>query len=206
MTSSNEQLLIDELHKKHKNNLASVKEISYNDSDKRNFIEIDFKALHLDKIPVKIVRDNYTMQGSSSVDTIIYDSSKNTLYLIEFKEHFPKKKKGEKTNGSLRLKCYDTLAKLCFFWTNELKYYREDFFKLKFKYCLITRNSNTHPSFLNSLNSSNQAFKLKLLEGTFVDETRIIVKPSDIHKLLSRITSVPDMVYHNSDKTTKQFH
>ncbi len=82
------------------------------------------------------------------------------------------------------------------------KNYKE-FFDLNINYCLITRlkNENSHPSALIALNSTKQVFQLKMLENTFVNQTNILVTPTGIYKLLSRITRVPNMIYTKKDGT-----
>lgn len=66
---------------------------------------------------------------------------------------------------------------------------------------MITRpkNGNLHHSAVNALNSTRQAFQLKMLENTLVDQTRILVTPNAIYKLLSRVTGVNNMAYVKSD-------
>ena len=200
---SKEQTLIDGLKEHYAESLASLKEVSYNVTNERNFIEIDFESIHMDKVPA-LMADKSEVHNSFSTDTILLDNSNNTLYLIEFKEKWPKD-----DNLSIRLKCYDTLSKLCLFWVNILGYRKIEFFELRIKYCLVTRASKNNdfrnPSFLNALNQTKQCFKLKLLEKTFVDETRIFVNPVHVHELLSRITQKNKMIYHHLDKSTEVF-
>ncbi|OAP72425.1 MULTISPECIES: hypothetical protein [Psychrobacter] len=202
---SNEQKLIDGLNEHYSESLASIQEISYNVSNDRYFLDINFKALHVDNIPA-LTADKLEVTHSCSTDTILFDESNSTLYLIEFKEQWPSDKK---SRVNIRLKCYDTLSKLCLFWVNILGYKREDFFNLRFKYCLITRGGKGHltsnSSFLDALDYTNQCFKLKLLEKTFVDEAKILITPKHIHKLLSRVTQQKQMIYHNTDKTQIHF-
>lgn len=201
--NSREKKLMDGLEKHYSGSLLPLKDVSYNVTNKRNFIDIDFKAIHMDKVPA-LMADKSELNNIFSTDTILLDSSNNTLYLIEFKEKWPKDDK-----SNLRLKCYDTLSKLCLFWVNILGYKKIDFFELKIRYCLITRTSKKNDakniSFLNALDQSKQCFKLKLLEKSFVDKTRIIVNPEHIHQLLSRITKQNDMVYYHPDQSTEIF-
>jgi hypothetical protein len=132
---------------------------------------------------------------------LIYDHSNNFLYLIEFKESWPRDKSD--ASSEIRLKCYDSIAKLCLFWVNILGKPRKEFFDLNINYCLITRlkNETSHPSALAALNSTKQVFQLKMLENTFVNQTNILVTPTGIYKLLSRITRVPNMIYTKKDGT-----
>ena len=161
---------------------------------------MSFQSLHFDKVPA-FYSDNYENKESSSVDTLIYSYQNDSLYLIEFKEGWPRHKDKTDSNSDIRLKCYDSTSKLCLFWVNILGKPRKDFFDLKINYCLITRpkKGNTHQSAVDALNSTRQAFQLKMLENTFVDQTRILVTPYKIYKLLSRITSVNNMAYVKSD-------
>jgi len=177
--------------------LATLKDISYNDAGKKYFIDMDFKSLHFDKIPAFMV-DGYENSKCCSVDTLIYCEQSDTLYLIEFKENWPKK-----SGSEIRLKCYDSISKLCLFWTNILNKSREDFFKLNINYCLITRSTHSviTSDFLSALNSSKEAFQLKMLENTIVNKTRIFVTPSSIFSLLSRITKINTMTYIQRDST-----
>ena len=199
-TISNELFLLNELEKKYSTHISYLKDISYNPTGKRDFIEIDFKSLHFDKVPA-FYSDKYENSQSNSADTLIYDYSNNFLYLIEFKESWPRDKSD--ASSEIRLKCYDSIAKLCLFWVNILGKPRKEFFDLNINYCLITRlkNENSHPSALIALNSTKQVFQLKMLENTFVNQTNILVTPTGIYKLLSRITRVPNMIYTKKNGT-----
>ena len=202
---SDEQKIIDGLKHCYSENISSMKEVSYNQANQRDFIEINCDVLHIDKV-FATLSNGSKISNCFSTDTIILDESNSTLYLIEFKEQWPKNKEPKHT---IRLKCYDTLSKLCLFWINNLNFDREDFFRLKFKYCLITRptkgNDKYPVSFLNALDLSSQCFKLKILEKTFVEETKILVSPNQIHQFLSRITKNGQMIYHHTDKSTEIF-
>lgn len=191
LITSEGKLLVDSLEKKYYEHLALLKDISYNDSDDKYFINMEFQSLHFDKIPA-FMADGYQNAKSCSVDTLIYSQDNDTIYLIEFKENWPKH-----SGAEIRLKCYDSISKLCLFWTNVLGKQRTDFFKLRINYCLITRASKAcdHPNFLAALNSTRETFQLKMLENTIVDQTRILVTPDSIFKLLSRITKVQEMKY-----------
>lgn len=201
---SNEKRLIVGLEDYYSDSLTTIKETSCNTTANRDFVEVDFQVLHVDKIN-PLLTDGCEISHCFSVDTIIFNESKSTLYLIEFKEQWPKRDQ----NHKIRLKCYDTLSKLCLFWINKLSGSKEDFFNLKFKYCLITRGKSKrqeyHPSFLTALNISNQCFKLKLLENSFVEETKILITPEQIYKFLSNTTQKMDMTYHNDDGSKIHF-
>lgn len=199
-TISNELVLLNELEKKYISHISNITDISTNTTGNKKFIEMDFNSLHFDKVPA-FYSDSYENKESSSADTLIYSYHNDSLYLIEFKEGWPRHKDKSDSNSDIRLKCYDSISKLCLFWVNILGKSRRDFFDLKINYCLITRpkGGNLHPSAVNALNSTKQAFQLKMLENTLVDQTRILVTPNGIYKLLSRITRVNDMVYVKSD-------
>ncbi len=202
-TISNEFFLLTELEKTYISHISDIKDISQNTTGQKDFIEMDFKSLHFDKVPA-FYSDKYENTEASSADTLIYSHDNDSLYLIEFKEGWPRHHKDKDyVNSDIRLKCYDSISKLCLFWVNILEKPRRDFFDLKINYCLITRpqDGNTHPSALNALNSTRQAFQLKMLENTVVDKTRILVTPNSIYKFLSRITNVNDMVYVNKDSS-----
>lgn len=204
LITSDNKLLINSLEENYSEHLSYLENISYNDSDDKYFIKMDFKSLHFDKIPA-FMSDGYKNNKSCSVDTLIYSQDNDSLYLIEFKENWPKH-----SGAEIRLKCYDSIAKLCLFWTNVLGKKRSDFFKLKINYCLITRASKAksceHPSFLAALNNTRETFQLKMLENTIVDQTRILITPDSIFKLLSRITKVEEMIYVNRDSTEDIFN
>lgn len=201
LTTSDSKLLFDNLNIKYPEHLSPLKDISYNDSDDKYFIEMDFNSLHFDKIPA-FMSDGYENRKSCSVDTLIYSQENDSLYLIEFKENWPKN-----SGADIRLKCYDSISKLCLFWTNVLGKSRHDFFKLKIKYCLITRSTHAcqHPRFLEAINSTRETFQLKMLENTIVEQTRILVTPESIYKFLSRITSVKRMKYIHRNKQEDVF-
>lgn len=200
LITSNELFLLSELEKKYISSIADITDISTNTTGNKKFIEMDFNSLHFDRVPA-FYSDSYENKESCSADTLIYSHHNNSLYLIEFKEGWPRHKDKTDSNSDIRLKCYDSISKLCLFWVNVLKKSRKEFFDLKINYCLITRpkNGNSHPSAVNALNSTKQAFQLKMLENTLVDQTRILVTPNSIYKLLSRITGVSDMAYVQSD-------
>ncbi|WP_065712602.1 hypothetical protein [Acinetobacter baumannii] len=197
---SNELFLLNELETKYSSHISYIKDISYNTTGKRDFIEMDFKSIHFDKVPA-FYSDQYENTQSTSADTLIYNHENDYLYLIEFKESWPRDKSDSSTD--IRLKCYDSIAKLCLFWVNILKKPRKEFFDLKINYYLITRpkNMTNHPSALAALNSTRQVFQLKMLENTVVDQANILVTPKGIYKFLSTITGVSDMVYINKDST-----
>lgn len=201
---SNEKKLIVGLEDYYSSSLTTIKETSCNTTANRDFVEIDFQVLHVDKIN-PLLTDGCEISNCLSVDTIIFNESKNTLYLIEFKEQWPHRDQ----NHKIRLKFYDTLSKLCLFWINKLNGSKEDFFNLKFKYCLITRGKlkkqEYHSSFLTALNLSSQCFKLKLLETSFVEETKILITPMQIYSFLSNATQKINMIYHNDDGSKIHF-
>lgn len=200
LITSNELFLLSELEKKYISSIADITDISTNTTGNKKFIEMDFNSLHFDKVPA-FYSDSYENKECSSADTLIYSYHNDSLYLIEFKEGWPRHKDKTDSNSDIRLKCYDSISKLCLFWVNILGKSRRDFFDLKINYCLITRpkNGNLHHSAVNALNSTRQAFQLKMLENTLVDQTRILVTPNAIYKLLSRITGVNNMAYVKSD-------
>lgn len=199
--TSDSKLLFDSLESKFSEHLFPLNEISYNESDSREFIVMNFNSLHFDKIPA-FMSDGYENRKSSSVDTLIYSHENDSLYLIEFKERWPKH-----SGAEIRLKGYDSISKLCLFWTNILKRNRQDFFKLKINYCLITRSSKpcNNANFLAALNNTREAFQLKMLENTLVEKTRVLVTPDAIYKFLSRITGVNEMIYVDSKGVPKTF-
>ncbi|MDV7613711.1 hypothetical protein R4666_00980 [Acinetobacter baumannii] len=199
--TSDSKFLFESLETRYSEYIASLKDISYNESDDRYFIEMDFQSLHFDKIPA-LMADGYENEKSFSVDTLIYSPENDCLYLLEFKENWPKK-----SGPEIRLKCYDSISKLCLFWINVLGKCRTDFFNLTIKYCLITRSTHKvcHSSFLTALNSSREVFQLKMLENTIVSQTRILVTPDSIFKFLSNITNVKEMKYIYPDKTENIF-
>ena len=80
----------------------------------------------------------------SSADTLIYSYHNDSLYLIEFKEGWPRHKDKTDSNSDIRLKCYDSISKLCLFWVNILGKPRKDFFDLKINYCLILKFTLKH--------------------------------------------------------------
>ena len=76
-TISNELFLLNELEKKYSTHISYLKDISYNPTGKRDFIEIDFKSLHFDKVPA-FYSDNYeNSQSNSSFD--LFDVSLKSL-------------------------------------------------------------------------------------------------------------------------------
>ena len=198
--TSNELNFLSELEKKYISSISDITDISTNTTGNKKFIEMNFNSLHFDKVPA-FYSDSYENKECSSADTLIYSYHNDSLYLIEFKEGWPRHKDKTDSNSDIRLKCYDSISKLCLFWVNILGKPRREFFDLKINYCLITRpkHGNLHASALDALNSTRQAFQLKMLENTVVDQTRILVTTNSIYKFLSKITNINDMVYVNSD-------
>lgn len=190
--------LIQSLEARYSDCLASIGDISADTSQQRQFIEMDFNCLHFDKIPYHWGA-NKKDPTALSVDTVLLDKTKNTLYLVEFKSSWPK----DRDSQQLRFKCYESLAKLLKHWTLVLKKDKRDFFELKINYCVITRgkvNQNiNHSSFLEALNDTGNFFKLKYLDGAFIDKTRIIVQEDEIFQFLSRVTEAQEMNYHCMD-------
>lgn len=203
--NSDALLIIQELEKNFPKNLTSITEISKNKVKNETFIEMDFNCIEFDAIPYFYLewkdKDGRNKEGINdhfSVDTLLFDDNNQTLYLIEFKSSWPKSPTNE-----IRFKCYESLAKLMSFWILHLKRNREDFFKIKIKYCVITRAQKNqdihHASFVDALDVSGNYFKLRSLNGLFVEKTRIIVDPKIIFTFLSRITKVNQMKYHTHD-------
>ncbi|NBM92715.1 MULTISPECIES: hypothetical protein [Proteus] len=201
MTSNvNAEELLISLTSKYPDLVKPIGDVSQSDSGER-FIEMDFECIHLDKIPF-MVNQSDEERNCFCTDTLIFDEERETIYLIEFKTGWPKKENSKE----IRFKCYEAIAKLSKHWSIFLNKNRSDFFNLKIKYCLITRGSKkqdiTHPSFLNVLNGSIGFFKLKTLDNTIVDETRVIINEQDIFSFLSRITKSHSMRYYNKDRSS----
>lgn len=197
--------LIENLEQKYLDCLASITEISKDSTGGKLFIEMDFQCLHLVQIPYLLGID-LNDKNALSVDTILFDRLKSTLYLVEFKSSWPK----DKTAQQLRFKCYESLAKLLKYWTLVLEKDRKEFFELKINYCVITRAKNNqdtnNKSFLDALDSSANYFKLKYLDGAFVDKTRILLQEETIFKFLARVTGVQAMNYHYPDGSVKGYN
>lgn len=198
------ELILRSLEEEYSSYLSPIIDISKDTSGSRDFIEMDFNALHFDKIPYLWNIDKKE-KGAFSVDTILFDSTKQILYLVEFKSSWPQKK----TAQELRFKCYESLGKLLKYWTLILKKDRKEFFDIAINYCVITRPKSNQDinkaSFLDALDFSGNFFKLKFLDGTFVDETRIILDKEQIFKFLSRVTGVTEMSYHRTDGTVDRY-
>ncbi|WP_421527687.1 hypothetical protein [Morganella morganii] len=194
---SNEKRLIDFIEEKYSRFSGSISEISKNGDNL--FIDMDCNFIHLDKIPM-VIENGETVSNCFSVDTLIYCSEKDCLYLIEFKEGWPQ---GDSAK-ELRFKCYETISKLIRNWSAHIGS-RHDFFNLKIKYVVITRaphknideNGEIHPSFLHVLDASKGVFKLQVLNKTYVDDVRVFVEDDKIFKFLSRVTKYNSMNYYH---------
>lgn len=198
---SNERKLIDFISSQYANYKESLTEISKNGSNL--FIDMPCEFVHFDKVPMLL--NQVDSEGNCfSVDTIIYCDKKNCIYLIEFKEGWPK---GDSAK-ELRFKCYDTISKLVRHWSLNLGG-RQDFFSLKIKYAVITRppagndSGEINESFLDVLNGSKSFFKLKVLQGTLVDDVSIFVEDEKIFKFLNRITNHQSMNYYHKGQKAK---
>ena len=201
---SNEKKLIDFIESEYECFLDSIREISMN--GRNLFIDMDCKFVHLDKIPM--LTDCGVVEANCfSVDTIVYCSIKNCLYLIEFKEGWPQ---GDSAK-ELRFKCYDTLSKLIRNWTSSIGS-RSEFFNLKIKYVVITRapkkntdanNGEINSSFLSVLNASQSFFKLQVLKKTYVDDVRVLVEDDKVFKFLSRVTHNNSMDYYHKGQLAR---
>ncbi|MEQ5553892.1 hypothetical protein ABN349_00895 [Providencia rettgeri] len=192
--------LLVSLTSKYPDLVKPIGDVSRNDLGER-FIEMDFDCVHLDKIPF-MINSTDEEKNCFCTDTIVFDEERETIYLIEFKTGWPKKENSKE----IRFKCYETISKLSKHWSIFLNKNRSDFFNLKIKYCLITRGAKkqdiTHHSFLKVLNGSIGFFKLKTLDNTIVDETRVIINEADIFSFLSRITGCNSMEYYNKDRSS----
>lgn len=195
--SSDADLIIKSLEKQYSQHMATITDISRDTSRNREFIEMDFNSLHFDKIPYLLEVDKEVL-ATFSVDTLFFDSAKNILYLVEFKSAWPKDKIGQE----LRMKCYESIGKLLKYWTLILQKDRSKFFDITIRYCVITRTrARQDPrdkSFVDALEVSSNFFKLKCLDGTFLDKTRIIVDDERIFQFLTRVTGVQSMKYHEA--------
>ncbi len=196
--NSGADLIIKSLEKQYSQHIATITDISRDTSKGKEFIEMGFKSLHFDKVPYLWSADK---EGAIafSVDTLLFDSTKDILYLVEFKSRWPKEKEGQE----LRLKCYESLGKLLKYWVTILQNDRLSFFDIKIKYCVITRararQNPKNESFVDALEVSQNFFKLKYLDGAFLDETRIIVDDEKIFRFLTRVTGFKSMIYHKAD-------
>lgn len=169
------------------------------------FIDMDCRFIHLDKIPM--LNDRGEVESNCfSVDTIIYCSKNESIYLVEFKEGWPQRDSAQE----LRFKCYETLSKLIRTWTSNIGS-RGDFFKLKIKYVVITRtpnrnldeNGNADTSFLDVLNTSQSFFKLQVLKNTYVDDVRVLVEDDKIFQFLNKVTNQDSMDYYHKGQKAR---
>ncbi|WP_312743545.1 hypothetical protein [Cedecea neteri] len=194
---SNEKRLIDFIERQYSCFSGTLSEISKNGDNL--FIDMSCNFIHLDKIPM-LIETGETEANCFSVDTLVYCSEKDCLYLIEFKEGWPQ---GDSAK-ELRFKCYETISKLIRNWSAHIGE-RYDFFKLKIKYVVITRapkknvneSGEINSSFLNVLDASKGFFKLQVLNKTYVDDVRVFVEDDKIFKFLSRITKHNSMNYYH---------
>ncbi|HBQ2564269.1 TPA: hypothetical protein MYK34_005107 [Klebsiella pneumoniae] len=201
--TSNESKLINFIETEYSCFLDSISEMSKN--GKNLFIDMDCRFVHLDKIPM-LTESGEVESSCFSVDTIIYCSNNDCLYLVEFKEGWPKRDSA----NELRFKCYDTLSKLIRTWTSNIGS-RSDFFNLKIKYVVITRapmknldeNGRANISFLDVLNTSQSFFKLQVLKKTYVDDVRVLVEDDKIFNFLSRVTNQHSMNYYHKGQRAR---
>jgi len=201
--TSNESKLINFIETEYSCFLDSISEISMN--GKNLFIDMDCRFVHLDKIPM--LNDRGELEPNCfSVDTVIYCSNNECLYLVEFKEGWPIRDSA----NELRFKCYETLSKLIRAWTSNIGS-RSDFFNLKIKYVVITRapkknldaNGGVNISFLDVLNTSQSFFKLQVLKKTYVDDVRVLVEDDKIFNFLSRVTNQDSMNYYHKGQKAR---
>lgn len=200
---SDEKKLIDFIESQYSCFSGTLSEISKNGDNL--FIDMNCNFIHLDKIPM-LIESGEVEANCFSVDTIVYCSVKDCLYLIEFKEGWPQ---GDSAK-ELRFKCYETISKLIRNWSTHIGH-RHDFFKLKIKYVVITRPPKKNidvggvinKSFLGVLDASKGFFKLQVLNKTYVDDVRVFVEDEKIFKFLSRITKHNSMNYYHKGQHTR---
>jgi len=198
------KFIVESFEQEYSDKISSLFDISRDTSNNRNFIEMDFQSIHFDQIPYEWTPDQHS-KNSFSVDTLLYDETKNILYLIEFKSSWPKDRIGQE----LRFKAYESLSKIMKYWQQKLDRNKKEFFELTINYCVITRAKATqnyqHKSFVDALTTTQNFFNLKNLDDTIFNKTRIFVDPQEIFQFLSRVTGVENMIYHHIDGTKEYY-
>lgn len=187
---SNEERLYNKLINIYPNFMKPISELSYNSTDKRNFIQSKYLAFDFDNV----INCHLNCDGGlhSSPDALFLKS--NRLYFIEFKE-------GKCDTANIRMKIHEAVATLYSFCIRHIpEISRDDFFKLDIRYAVMMRQGNPK-TFLTTLKATEERFKLKNLEGYIVKQTKVISCPKIIVKTLISITdeTVKPLIIHNRE-------
>lgn len=175
---SNEEIIYNKLLSKFPQNIKALTDISFNTTDRRNFIECSYKAFDFDPV------ENIHIDGSSSVhsspDSLFLFN--DTLYFVEFKE-------GKARTCEIRSKIHEALSTLYSFCLRHLpQLTKDDFFKLRIKYAVFLTKGNP-ASFLDTLETSKRRFNLKNLEGYLLNKTSVTNCPKITYAILSKLAS-----------------
>lgn len=176
---SNEELIFNKLSEIYPDSLKSITELSYNSSDKRNFIECDAIGFDFDTVNnFNLIDDKENKECSP--DGLFLNN--DILYFIEFKE-------GKHNKENIRLKLHESGVTLYFFCKKHLpEISREDFFKLKIRFGLAHRNISKGSGFTVAIEQRQSIHNLRNLEGYIFEKTRVSCLGCSIFTLLKQAT------------------